>query len=243
MSTMCAGSLLLALGNLRITLVGHDDRVAAHLRKRGHVAASAELAELRLEDLPPSRQIFLVVCGEEDDGAKLVRLRRTHKASGIIAMTAAGSPLVKSRLLEAGADSCVELPSEVAVLDAWINAVARRMLNDWSSDRDGVRLDPEESIVRIGARLFSFRRTEYSICEYLVQNRGRWVPERELLRSALHVRHDRETSLVRVHIRHIRKALGDLKGCIISRRGRGYQFRLPDAGVELSAMPSDRAVA
>jgi DNA-binding response OmpR family regulator len=112
----------------------------------------------------------------------------------------------------------------------WIRAIARRLLGDWSLMSEGFQLNPDEGELRLGDKTFRLRRTEYRLCEYLVMNRGRWVSERELLRAVLDVRHDRETSLVRVHVRHIRKALGELSDCIISRRGHGYQFQLPDAG-------------
>lgn len=68
---------------------------------------------------------------------------------------------------------------------------------------------------------------EFRLCEYLILNRGRWVSEQELLREALEVRHDRITSIVRVHIAKIRNAMGEYRECLAAKKGVGYRFNDP----------------
>lgn len=180
--------------------------------------------------LPCSQLIYLLLCSDAERDAELTtEMRRRNGAAGVVALVTGGALGAKGRLLECGADACVDFPCEAPTVEMWIRAIARRLLGDWSLMREGFQLDPGEGELRLGAKTFRFRPTEYRVCEYLVMNRGRWVSERELLRAVLDVRHDRETSLVRVHVRHIRKALGELRECITSRRGHGYQFQLPSS--------------
>jgi two-component system, OmpR family, response regulator len=212
--------------NLEIMVAGQHEILAAQLRRLGFTPTLTRLEAL--EHDPPSsssRHLFLIVCPDAATGAAIVRgTRLKQQEAGIIAAARDLSTQAEVALLEAGADRCLPLPAESTLVGASINALTRRLLRDWSPHGDGVHLGAESGVLRIGWRVVELRKTEYQVCEYLVVNRGRWVTERELLQNVLGMKHDRETSLVRVHIRHIRQALGDMRGCLISKRGHGYQF-------------------
>jgi DNA-binding response OmpR family regulator len=218
-----------APSNLRITVAGQHEVLVAQLRRLGFAPTLTKLEALDGERRGCSaREVFIIVCPELAHGVRIVRdMRVKQQEAGIMVAARDLSTQVEVALLEAGADRCLPLPSDNLLLRASINAIVRRLLCDWSPDDAGVHLGPEAGALRIGSRVVELRKTEYQLCEYLVLNRGRWVAERELLENVLRVPHERETSLVRVHIRNIRQALGDLSECLISRRGRGYQFCAP----------------
>lgn len=174
------------------------------------------------------RGLFVVQLSDNRDGLGIIRMvRRFFPEAGVIATTDTHEEALHAQLLEAGADSTIVLPCDSQLLKAKLDALTRRMLSDWSPDGDEVHLSAENCAVRIHGNVARLRPTEFKICEYLVMNRGRWVGEREILRHVLETFHDRETSLVRVHVRHIRKALGALATCIQTKRGVGYRFEMP----------------
>ncbi len=184
------------------------------------------------------RSIFLVTAPAARDSENVVRfVRRLHRDAGIIAFSH-GNAGVKARLLDRGADAVFEFDAPAKLVAAAVNALTRRLLLDWSP-ADDVHLSPLNSTLRLGAEVFQLRKAEFRLCQYLVLNRGRWVSARELLRHVLEVTHDRETSVIRVHMLQIRKTLGSLSACITSKRGRGYRFfPLVDGKPELISGPA-----
>jgi DNA-binding response OmpR family regulator len=222
------------VANLKLGLLCHSADQQHLLRTQagalGYPLIGFESEHAMDGSLDDCRWIFLTACSTPSESAALARsLRGRVHDCGVISTGLAADPRVEALLLDAGSDYHVPLPCDGSLLRACVNALMRRLLGTWSPDGAGVHLAPESCALRIGLEIFNLRRTEYRICEYLIVNRGRWVPEREVLRNVLDMRHDRETSLVRVHIRQIRKALGPMQSCILSRRGHGYQFAVPSA--------------
>jgi DNA-binding response OmpR family regulator len=88
-------------------------------------------------------------------------------------------------------------------------------------------LDSAHRVLRCGDFCIPLSDTEWALIEVLVSDPQRWFCSTELIHRALGTHHHRNTSLVRVHMHHIRKKLGHFHGFIESRRGRGYRYR-PD---------------
>jgi DNA-binding response OmpR family regulator len=169
------------------------------------------------------RTIWLVPYTGPKNANAIRVLRRVCGEDAILAIIPRFGPSRWADALEIGADLSLPLSCPDRLLDAALNALTRRLCADWSPTEQ-VHLSAENATVRINGQIFPMRRTEYRIFEYLVTNRGRWISERELLQTVLEIRHDRETSLIRVHVRHIRRALREQAACLVSRRGNGYRF-------------------
>jgi DNA-binding response OmpR family regulator len=68
--------------------------------------------------------------------------------------------------------------------------------------------------------------TEFDLLGFLLQNRDRVVGHVEIAHSVLGAAHGDTALLVRVHICHLRRALGGDRGLISTMRGRGYRIRV-----------------
>lgn len=93
--------------------------------------------------------------------------------------------------------------------------------------RPDVHLDSTDLVLRMEGAEIGLTRTQFSILAYLVENAGRWVTTRELIRQVLGTHHQPDTSLVRVHVHAIRRRLGERAFWLESdrRRARGYRWR------------------
>ena len=68
------------------------------------------------------------------------------------------------------------------------------------------------------------RPKECQLLKYLVSRAGLWTTEQELLEEVLGYGPRHDTTVVRVHLCSLRKAMGRFADCIETRRGLGYRF-------------------
>jgi len=71
----------------------------------------------------------------------------------------------------------------------------------------------------------SLTRLEFDLLVYLMRNEGRVVNVGELTREVVQTVYRKDSSLIRVHITHLRKKLGAAARSIVTVRGRGLLFR------------------
>lgn len=211
--------------SVRVIAARHENEsVVEQIRELGYEVKTVSADEVWDHPACSAHRSIWVVRVEDAQGVEFVRaLRRRFCEDGLLAIASQDFSLLAA-LLGAGADQAI--PAYAGLLEACLLSLTRRLLNDWSP-AEHVHIGRANSTIRIFGTLVQLRKTEFRICEYLIMNRGRWVTERELLQRVLDVEGDRETSVVRVHVNHIRKALGKLATCVVSERGRGYAFTLP----------------
>jgi DNA-binding response OmpR family regulator len=68
-------------------------------------------------------------------------------------------------------------------------------------------------------------RLEFDLLVYLIRNAGRVVCPEELMQHVVRSAYRKESSLIRVHVTHLRKKLGPTAASIVTVRGRGFLFR------------------
>ena len=132
-----------------------------------------------------------------------------------------------SRLLNAGADACLDEKASILEKEAVLLALMRRgpLKNNYCPQ---VGLLTSRQTLLLNGVDYRFGPVAFRIVKYLVENVGRYVSAQELLREAIGTHHRSDSSIVRFHVYAIRKALGSQRQCIRGdgRRGSGYSFEL-----------------
>ncbi|WP_269456715.1 response regulator transcription factor [Thermocrinis minervae] len=182
--------------------------------KRGYELATTEEFDLILLDfLLPSM-----------DGESLLKsLRQAGVNTPVLVLTVVSDVSKKVDLLSIGADDYLTKPFHLEELLARIKALIRRSYKK-SSDllkAGPVLVDTSKKKVYVNDREVMLTASEYSILEYLLLNRGKFVSRDEILLKALSSRSQPESNSVEVLISRLRKKLG-IRDFIKSARGFGY---------------------
>lgn len=169
------------------------------------------------------------------DGLSVCRhLRHAEETRdmAILMLTAKSGELDQVDGFSAGADDYVVKPYSIRVLLERIRALQRRRTAESNrlSDQEtiefhGIRIDLRGHQVFVRDQLQELTRSEFRLLHALMREPGRVIDRSELIRSALG-----EDTLVLgrtidVHIRSIRRKLGDLADVIETVRGVGYRFK------------------
>lgn len=165
------------------------------------------------------------------DVCRQLRKAKETKAASIIMLTAKTEDLDQIGGFEAGADDYVVKPYSVSVLLQRIRALQRRRLADDEKPENemlscnGVTLDLRRYRAFAGEQQIELTRSEFKLLATILANPGRAYERSELIESALG---DDTLVLERtidVHIRAIRRKMGDYAHLIETVRGIGYRFQ------------------
>ena len=222
-------------------LVVEDDRslsdiLCYNLEKEGYNVFRAfdgreglEQARLKKPDI-----ILLDIMLPSVSGLDVCRQLRKSKDTrdcAILMLTAKAEDLDQIGGFEAGADDYVVKPYSVRVLLQRIRALQRRRSADDDQPTvemlscNGVTLDLRRYRAFVDDRKIELTRSEFKLLTTLISNPGRAYERSELIESALG---DDTLVLERtidVHIRAIRRKLGDHAYVIETVRGVGYRFQ------------------
>lgn len=132
--------------------------------------------------------------------------------------------------LAMGADDYVTKPFSIKVLLERIKALLRRQEKN-SSDSEvissqGIVVDRHRHLVTVGEQPLELTRSEFALLEMLIRQPGRAFNRAELIDCALGDTLVLERT-IDVHIRAIRRKLGDSAALVETVRGVGYRFRDP----------------
>jgi len=150
----------------------------------------------------------------------------------VITVTSEGDST--TRLLNAGADDCLPYPFDPSELLARVHAVIRRSEGplqrcaEIAIDRANLRIRVRDVEARVSRR-------QLEIFTHLAEHRERWVHTDEIIAGACGTHHDPATSLVRVQIHALRKALGAAGGCIRCDGHKSYMLSLEATASTLTA--------
>lgn len=209
------------------------EMIAAALEMAGYhslEAADSQTAHAMVVDMKPDL-ILLDWMLPGISGVELCRrLKRDELTAEIpvIMLTAKGEEDHKIQGLEAGADDYITKPFSPRELVARLKAVLRRATPMGVEDPieiNGLRLDPASHRVSADGREIEIGPTEYRLLQFFMSHQERAYTRAQLLDQVWggNVYVDERT--VDVHIRRLRKALGDqLMAMIQTVRGTGYRF-------------------
>ena len=185
-------------------------------------------AQLRLPDL-----ILLDVMLPVMDGTEVCRRLRAQPETAtatIIMLTAKSEESDQLIGFSVGADDYVTKPFSIRVLLERIKALLRRKSKITEDETDvvtrlGITLDRRRYRVTVDEDIVDLTKSEFRLLDTLIRQPGRAFDRSELIDSALG-----EDTLVLertidVHIRALRKKIGEKSEAIETVRGIGYRFR------------------
>lgn len=232
--------------NLNILVVEDEDAIREMLMMvleqagfKSIAAADADDAEKVLDDLMPDL-ILLDWMLPGISGVEWARRLKKHpmyKELPIILLTARGEEEDKVRGLEIGADDYVTKPFSPKELVARIRAVLRRSgkINDLAQLILGdLVLDTEQHRLLIGEKQLEVSPTEFRLIRFFMIHPDKVFNRTQLLDQVWGRSVYIEERTVDVHIRRLRKILGEhgREDLVQTVRGFGYRFSVTDtAGV------------
>lgn len=161
------------------------------------------------------------------DGMEILRrLRASSRTAGVpvIMLTARASEMDKVAGLEQGADDYIAKPFGLMELQARVKALLRRTQ---SLQQESVlrcfdlEIDPAAREVHRGGELVELTYKEFELLRLLVLRRGTVVSREEILGQVWGYEYMGETRTVDMHIKTLRKKLGEQY--ITTVRGVGYK--------------------
>lgn len=219
---------------MRILII-EDERdlnnvISKHLRKKGYSTDSAYDGEEGLDFLEFGNYdlIILDVMMPRLDGYQFIeKIRENKNFTPVLMLTAKSLVENKVKALDLGADDYLVKPFDFEELLARVRAMIRRNYGNVSND-----LKVDDLILNIANKTVSrdninieLTAKEYSILEYLVQNKNRIITREQIKDNVWGFDYEGESNVIDVLIKNIRKRIdvGSSKKAIIhTKRGVGY---------------------
>ncbi len=208
---------------LRISLEAEDYSVVeAQSGKEAVIKAATEKPELVVLDL-----------GLPDlDGLEVLKQIREWSEVPVLVLSVRGRESDKISALDNGADDYVTKPFGVGELVARIKAVlrgrARRQTEEATFVSGALTVDLLRRAVLLDGQELKFTRTEYNLLKVLVENAGKVVTHKQLLKEVWGLQTETHAHYVRVYIGQLRQKL-ESEPCkprlIVTEPGVGYRLR------------------
>ena len=221
----------------RIALIIDDEKQIRRLLRLALEGADynvfeAETGKAGLEEIAYRRpDVVLLDLGLPDmDGVKALRHLREWSDVPVLILSVRDEPDEKVAALDAGADDYVTKPFDTAELLARIRAAQRRSLTETGEPvfKSGpLCVDFAARQVKLNGVEIKLTPTEYSLLRVLVQNAGKVVTHRQLLRTVWGEKAESQAQYLRVYITHLRKKLEadtDAPTLIKTEVGIGYRL-------------------
>ncbi len=167
------------------------------------------------------------------DGMETIRRIRESSTVPVVILSALGEESDKIQALNLGADDYLTKPFGVGELLARVQAVLRRAHWTEPSTRQGslvrgeivVDLERHKAIVR--GEEIELTPTEFNLLVYLMENQGKVLPHRAILKNVWGPEYGREAEYLRVYMGRLRQKIeADPANprYLFTERGVGYYF-------------------
>ncbi|MDX1589667.1 MAG: phosphate regulon transcriptional regulator PhoB [Oleiphilaceae bacterium] len=214
---------------------------------REMIAVALEMAGYRYLEAEDAQQAHSLIVDARPDlilldwmlpgtsGIELARRLKREETTAeipIIMLTAKVEEDNRIQGLETGADDYITKPFSPRELVARLKAVLRRATPpglEQAVEFNGLRLDPQEHRVSANGQSLSMGPTEYRLLQFFMTHPERVYSREQLLDQVWGGNVYVEERTIDVHIRRLRKALGDAHAPLVQTvRGTGYRFSTRD---------------
>jgi two-component system, OmpR family, response regulator len=216
---------------LRLLLAEDDERLSTRLRadlvRAGYavdVADNGVDAE-HLGAVEPYDAVVLDLGLPQRPGLELLRhWRAANNKVPVIILTARDAWHEKVDGFKAGADDYLTKPFHTEELLARIGALIRRNHAEPGGvlHANGATLDEARRALVKDGQLIELTGVEFRLLRYFMLHPGQVLSKSELIRHVYDNDSDKDSNVIEVYVRHLRKKLGG--DWISTRRGQGYVF-------------------
>ncbi len=174
--------------------------------------------------------IILDIMLPDMDGVKILRRLKSSSDTEhipVIMATAKGMEYDKVQSLDIGADDYLVKPFGMMEMVSRVKAVLRRCSSEKKKTilkNGGIQLSPEEHIVTVNGERIILTYKEFELLKLFLSNIGSVFTRDKLLNLIWETEYGGETRTVDVHIKTLRKKLGDCGDMIETVRGVGYRM-------------------
>lgn len=203
-------------------------RFIERLRASGMLVRHIQEDESALAE-PDTVDIVMMLTNTRDKPVqRIARMRQGGLIAGLAALVKGDLEGIEADLLHAGADVVFDAQSSADTMVNRLQALTRRVRGEWttvaSCRLQGTEMEHTNRTVHAGAQSVQVSPTDFRLLVYLGQQAERWASERKILRDVFATHHAPGTSIVRVHICSLRKALRSMPLVIEQRRGVGWRL-------------------
>jgi len=208
------------------------DLVRYNLERAGYRVSTASDGETGLKDLFASRPDALVLdlMLPGRSGLEVLRELRGEPLTRdlpVVVLTARGAEMDKLLGFEHGADDYLTKPFSVRELIARLKALLHRSRPERGKaviEAGALRVDPAAREAHYRDRLLDLTPREFDLLAFLARHPGRVLSRDELLRKVWGYDYVGETRTVDVHVRRLRRKLGEKEHVIATITGAGYKL-------------------
>lgn len=190
------------------------------------LASGAALNDALKRQLPDL--ILLDIMLPDEDGLSILKRLRAEKETQelpIILVTAKTTELDKVRGLDMGADDYLTKPFGIMELVSRVKALLRRTRRQTNElTYETISLDAERHLVTADGEPVELTYKEFELLKFLLQNSGTVVSRDRLMDAVWGFAFAGETRTVDMHIKTLRKKLGESGMLIVTVRNVGYRL-------------------
>ena len=206
--------------------------LAGHFKKQGFLAWTANNYQEAMSGIMNNPDIILLDINMPDmDGIEFCRAIREHVNCPILFLTAKVEEADKISGLIAGGDDYITKPFSLKELSARVEAHLRREQRQAGKKTvitaGGLIINLTEQKVEYEGEEISFSKTEFELLKYLAINKGHVFDRERIYEAVWGYDASGDSTVIKEHIRKIRKKLTDRTGkeYIETIWGMGYRFK------------------
>ncbi len=222
----------------RVLVVDDESSIRRYLRAalsaQGFAIFEAANGEAAINSVITDRpDIIILDLGLPDlDGIEVTRRLREWSQTPIIILSVRESEHDKIAALDAGADDYLTKPFGTGELMARMRVALRKLTSNSNEpvlQVGNLQMDVSRRIVMLGENQVSLTPTEYEILRLLLQNAGKVLTHRQLLRQVWGTAYESEMHLLRVNISNLRRKIEPDPArphYLLTEPGVGYRIRV-----------------
>lgn len=204
-----------------------NDILKRALSKEGYIIKSAYNGKEALEYIKSFKPhlVLLDIMLPDTTGFELAKV--VSETAYVIMITAKNDIADKLNCMELGADDYITKPFDIREVKMRVKIVLRRKEKVINTDKLGIFIDEESRSVIKDSKSIDLNRKEFDLLNLLYRNKNRVYSRSELLDKVWGIDFEGEDRTVDVHIRRIRRKLGEDRenSSIETIFGVGYTMR------------------